>query len=241
MLDQGGAPQGKASSLLRMAQPHAGPGYGHHFPLRDGVEVLLTFIDGDSDRPIIAAAVPNPQTPSTVSGNNGVHNVLRTGGGTSLDIDDTEGSTAVTLATPFASTSLTMGASAAGIFLSTGQRALLETGQSITLLGGTSVEIVAKSTTVDVNAAIAINEKDAEDHRDRVGEHQRASPDHQRRRARKLERERSLDRRERRRERSGKVRRTSRSTRATRSRPSRAGKRGSRRLPRFSSCRTGCS
>ncbi len=158
MLDQGDAAKGAASSLLRMAQPHAGPGYGHHFPLRDGVEVLLACIDGDPDRPIITAAVPNPQTPSTVSGKNGVHNVTRTGGGTVLDIDDTEGATGVTLATPFASSSLTMGASAAGIFLSTGQKALVETGDSITLLGGTCVEVVAKSTTVDVNAAIAINE-----------------------------------------------------------------------------------
>ena len=74
--DVSGADKGKASKLVRMAQPHAGAGYGHHFPLRDGVEVLLACIDGDPDRPIITAAVPNPQTPSTVSGKNGVHNVL---------------------------------------------------------------------------------------------------------------------------------------------------------------------
>ncbi len=62
---------GKASSRVRMAQPYAGSDHGMHFPLHKGTEVLLTFIDGDPDRPIIAGAIPNPETPSVVnSGSN---------------------------------------------------------------------------------------------------------------------------------------------------------------------------
>ncbi|MFO0617900.1 MAG: type VI secretion system tip protein TssI/VgrG [Polyangiaceae bacterium] len=56
-----------ASRWIRMAQPHTGPDYGMHFPLKPGIEVLLAFIDGDPDRPIIVGAAPNPVTrsPST--------------------------------------------------------------------------------------------------------------------------------------------------------------------------------
>ncbi|MCA9604238.1 MAG: type VI secretion system tip protein VgrG, partial [Myxococcales bacterium] len=46
-----GAPGGHASSWLRMAQVHSGPGYGTHFPLHVGTEVLIAYVDGDPDRP----------------------------------------------------------------------------------------------------------------------------------------------------------------------------------------------
>lgn len=51
---------------IRMAQPHAGPGYGMHFPLRPGIEVAIAFLDGDPDRPVIVGALPNPVTSSPV-------------------------------------------------------------------------------------------------------------------------------------------------------------------------------
>lgn len=110
MFDQGEAQRGKASRPIRMAQPHAGPGYGHHFPLRDGVEVILSCVDGDPDRPIISGAVPNPTTPSTVSSKNAPRNVIRTGGGTEINIDDTDGSERLKISVPFADTILQLGA-----------------------------------------------------------------------------------------------------------------------------------
>lgn len=59
--------QGK-SARIRMAQPFAGPAQGGmHFPLRPGTEVVIAFIDGDPDRPIIVGAVPNPSTPSPIT------------------------------------------------------------------------------------------------------------------------------------------------------------------------------
>jgi type VI secretion system secreted protein VgrG len=65
-----------ASRPVRMLQNHAGAGYGTHFPLKPGVEVLIGFVDGDPDRPLIVGAVPNPVTPSPVNGvNPGVHRV----------------------------------------------------------------------------------------------------------------------------------------------------------------------
>ena len=59
-----------------MVQNHAGENYGTHFPLKPGVEVVLGFIDGDPDRPLIVGAVPNPTKPNPVTNANpGVHRI----------------------------------------------------------------------------------------------------------------------------------------------------------------------
>jgi type VI secretion system secreted protein VgrG len=57
----------KASCPVRMIQPSVGPGYGMHFPLKPGVEVLIGFVDGNPDRPVVVGAVPNPVTPTPVA------------------------------------------------------------------------------------------------------------------------------------------------------------------------------
>jgi type VI secretion system secreted protein VgrG len=56
-----------ASRPVRMAQPYIGPNHGMHFPLRPGAEVLIGFMDGDPDRPVILGAVPNAIAPSPVT------------------------------------------------------------------------------------------------------------------------------------------------------------------------------
>lgn len=57
----------RSSRPVRMAQPFAGPQQGMHFPLLPDTEVLIAFIDGDPDRPIIVGALSNPLTPSHVT------------------------------------------------------------------------------------------------------------------------------------------------------------------------------
>lgn len=57
----------RASRPLRMAQPSAGGDRNFHMPLKAGTEVLITCVNGDPDRPIIAGAVPNSQTPTFVN------------------------------------------------------------------------------------------------------------------------------------------------------------------------------
>ncbi|MBF0528557.1 MAG: type VI secretion system tip protein VgrG [Deltaproteobacteria bacterium] len=86
--DLSGRKGGKASTYLRLAQPFAGPAEGFHFPLRKGTEVLLTFIDGDPDRPVISGAVPNAQTPSPVQKANQTSNVIKTSGNNTVTIED---------------------------------------------------------------------------------------------------------------------------------------------------------
>jgi type VI secretion system secreted protein VgrG len=101
--------EGQASQLVRMAQPHSGEGYGMHFPLRPGVEVIITFVDGDPDRPIIAATVPNPQTASPVQAGNATRNIIRTGGGNEINIDDAQGGHRIKLSTPHKNTTFQLG------------------------------------------------------------------------------------------------------------------------------------
>jgi hypothetical protein len=156
MFDVGDAAHGGASRLVRMAQPHAGLGYGFHFPLRDGVEVMLTCIEGDPDRPIITGAVPNPITPTTVGAGNAKRNVIRTGGGSEINIDDNKGSERIKLTTPFGDTMLQLGAPNAplpGAFLKTGFQARIEAGEKISIDAGTLVTIDAVAE-VDVKSVL---------------------------------------------------------------------------------------
>ena len=90
-------------------QPHAGPGYGMHFPLRRGVEVLIAFVNGDPDRPIIAGTIPNPLTASPVSSDNKERNIIRTGAGNEINIDDTKGAERIKLSTPRRGATLQLG------------------------------------------------------------------------------------------------------------------------------------
>ncbi len=89
--DISGRKDGKASAWIRMAQPYAGSNHGMHFPLHKGTEVLLTFIGGDPDRPVIAAAIPNTENPSVVGGANATQSGFTSAGGNSIHMDDTEG------------------------------------------------------------------------------------------------------------------------------------------------------
>jgi type VI secretion system secreted protein VgrG len=89
--DRSDLQDGKASRFVRMAQPYAGDDMGMHFPLHKGTEVLVTHVNGDPDRPVIASAVPNPQTGSKVSSGNQSQSVIKTGGGNSVTMEDTAG------------------------------------------------------------------------------------------------------------------------------------------------------
>ncbi len=117
--DQSDTGDGKASRWVRMTQPYAGVDYGMHFPLHKGTEVLLTFIDGDPDRPIIAGTVPNPETGSPVTGANQTQSMIRTGGGNQIRIEDNDGKQQIHLSSPTQETTFSIGAPNRGnVFLS---------------------------------------------------------------------------------------------------------------------------
>ncbi len=98
--DLSGRSGGKASAFVRMMQPYAGADMGMHAPLHKGTEVLLSFIDGDPDRPVIAGAIPNAETPGPVNDGNQTMVRLKSGGGNVIHMEDQEGSQRILLHTP---------------------------------------------------------------------------------------------------------------------------------------------
>jgi type VI secretion system secreted protein VgrG len=112
--DQSGNSEGRASRWVRMAQPYSGANYGMHFPLHKGTEVLLTFIDGDPDRPIIQGSVPNPDTMSPVTGGNQTSSVIRTGGGNQIAIQDLDGGQQIETKSPTEGSKISVGAANEG-------------------------------------------------------------------------------------------------------------------------------
>jgi len=108
--DTSGKSGGKASRYVRMMQPYSGGGMGMHFPLHKGTEVVLGFVDGDPDRPIILGSIPNPETASPVTGSNQTQCKIHTGGGNSMTIEDTDGSQRILMHSPTEDTYVSLGA-----------------------------------------------------------------------------------------------------------------------------------
>ncbi len=77
-----------ASHPIRMAQMFAGPTHGIHFPLRPGSEVVVAFLDGDPDRPIIVGSVPNHVNRSTTTSANSNKNRLHTTAGVLIEFGE---------------------------------------------------------------------------------------------------------------------------------------------------------
>ncbi|MEQ9322798.1 MAG: type VI secretion system tip protein TssI/VgrG [Polyangiaceae bacterium] len=100
---------GEASTWIRMLQPHGGSTEGFHFPLRKQTEVLILFLGGDPDRPVIAGAVPNATQPSPVTSKNHTQNVLQTGGASRIEIEDQDGKRYVDISTPPQNTFIHLG------------------------------------------------------------------------------------------------------------------------------------
>jgi type VI secretion system secreted protein VgrG len=62
--DRQGKKDEKSSCWIRVSQPHAGAGFGAVSLPRIGEEVIVSFLDGDPDRPIITGRVYNGANPA---------------------------------------------------------------------------------------------------------------------------------------------------------------------------------
>ena len=107
--DESKLKNGKATTYVRMMQPHGGDIEGFHFPLRKGTEVVFSFLGGDCDRPVISGVVPNTVNPSPVTSANHTRNVIQTGARNRLEIEDKAGGEWIRLSTPYSNTFLNMG------------------------------------------------------------------------------------------------------------------------------------
>ncbi|ANN76544.1 type VI secretion system Vgr family protein [Bordetella flabilis] len=111
------------SAFVRMATPYAGgapmdqvSNAGMHFPLREGTEVLIAFLNGDPDRPVIVSALPNTEAPSVVNAGNSAQHVIGTPGGNTMVLADappggSKAAQAIRLYSPTEKSSLNLGKS----------------------------------------------------------------------------------------------------------------------------------
>ncbi|MBX6508083.1 DUF2345 domain-containing protein, partial [Pseudomonas syringae pv. tomato] len=111
-------PQG--TTWLRVAMPSAGSGFGHQFLPRIGQEVLVTFVAGDIDRPLVTSVVynnhnlpPRFSKASGLPGNrtlSGIRTQEHKGDGfNELLFDDTPGSLRARMGTTHQATALNLG------------------------------------------------------------------------------------------------------------------------------------
>lgn len=137
--DESDLRDGKASTWVRMLQPHGGGTEGFHFPLRKGTEVMCTFLGGDPDRPVIAGVAPNALTPSPVTSGNNTKNVIQTGGRNRIEMEDRAGAQRISITTPTENTALRLGApnEAHNFILRTDGTGLIKTGASLDVKAGT--------------------------------------------------------------------------------------------------------
>ncbi len=102
-------PNRKASTWIRKAQDYVGEEKGSYFPLTGGTEVLLSFINGDPDQPIIVGAVPNASEPSLLSSEHQFESMMQTGSGNKIRMGDVEGEDRVIMESPTANSWLRIG------------------------------------------------------------------------------------------------------------------------------------
>ncbi len=100
---------GSASFPVRMMQPHGGEIEGFHFPLRRGTEVVVSFMGGDPDQPVIAGVVPNALRVSPVTKENHTQNVVQTGGKNRFEMEDLDGRQYIDISTPPKDTRIHLG------------------------------------------------------------------------------------------------------------------------------------
>jgi type VI secretion system secreted protein VgrG len=86
--DAFGTPGGNASRWIRMAQASSGMDYGMHFPLHIGIEIAVMHLGGDPDRPVIAGAIPNPDTASPVTVADATKSRIKTKSGILIEFED---------------------------------------------------------------------------------------------------------------------------------------------------------
>ena len=97
--DISGRTGGNASCWIRRAQPQVGKDSGLSLPLLPGTEVLVSFVDGNPDLPVIAGALANGETGSISGADNANFQGLRTPGGNQITINDTDSKQGISLMT----------------------------------------------------------------------------------------------------------------------------------------------
>ncbi|MCK9908471.1 type VI secretion system tip protein VgrG [Microbacteriaceae bacterium K1510] len=83
------AAKGRGSDFVRKVEPYVGPSQtGLHFPLVAGTEVLVAYLNGDIDRPVVLGAVSNPDMRHVVTSSAHLFNRIKSQSGALLEMYD---------------------------------------------------------------------------------------------------------------------------------------------------------
>jgi hypothetical protein len=130
-----------------------------HFPLRPGADVLVGFVQGDPDRPIIVGTAPNPTTASPVQQSNQTQNVLRSGSNNEVVMEDLRGDERVRIHSPREDSTIQLGSHEepeTGILLKTDANASIVAGKSSNVITDRQVAIARTSMTLAGDSAIFV-------------------------------------------------------------------------------------
>ncbi|MGN6738152.1 type VI secretion system tip protein VgrG, partial [Neisseria sp. P0022.S007] len=100
---------GGESRPVRLAKPYAGPEYGIHFPLHEGTEVMLSFVQGNPDRPYISGVMHDSTHTDHIPADWNTRNVIRTWANNKLRMEDLKGQEHIKLATDYQKSQLNLG------------------------------------------------------------------------------------------------------------------------------------
>ena len=100
---------GGESRPVRLAKPYAGPEYGIHFPLHEGTEVMLSFVQGNPDRPYISGVMHDSAHTDHIPADWNTRNVIRTWANNKLRMEDLQGQEHIKLATDYQKSQLNLG------------------------------------------------------------------------------------------------------------------------------------
>ncbi|WP_412068642.1 type VI secretion system Vgr family protein [Rubrivirga sp. IMCC43871] len=139
--DIGDASNAQATKPVRLAQPYSGPGYGQHFPVHKGAEMVIACVDGNIDRLVGLGTVPNPTQKSPVTSANPAENTVKTAADNRIVLKDTMNAVGIDLSSPTSESRIHIGAadgSVEGIQLETKGSTLVHGGGSVWVKAGES-------------------------------------------------------------------------------------------------------
>lgn len=99
----------RGSAWIRMMSPYAGQGHGMAWPLLKGTEVIIGFMGGDPDQPLILGAVSNSENPNVLNANNSHLGGFQSNSGNYMVVNDKDGEQGVHMWSPGGNTHFYIG------------------------------------------------------------------------------------------------------------------------------------
>lgn len=113
---------GRRSAWVRPMSLSSGERHGMHFPLFKGAEVLVGFLGGDPDRPVITGTAANSDHPNPINEINSTQRGFSSPGGHYLAMEDSATGPMMCMASPVGNSRVTLGSGARpGLQMSTGE------------------------------------------------------------------------------------------------------------------------